>query len=107
MRQLHYSGVVMATTDSLADELRLYAAELARAGTADGVSVPGLDEHGEPGQYDLLLGPASQLVITDSEVEGELDTAEAEADLRRRREAMRPSTAHSFDGTSGSLIDDL
>lgn len=107
MRKIHYAGTTVTTDEVLAGELELYAAELARHGSADAVSVPGFGPDGAADHFDILLGPASQLLVGSGSHEGELDVTEAIAEVRRRRSALLTAPVAVADDVRGSLIDDL
>jgi hypothetical protein len=62
MKRIIYGGGSILTGDRIADALLDYAAVLARAGTADHVRVPALAADDEPTVFDIVLGPASQIM---------------------------------------------
>ncbi len=53
----------LLTSAEVADAILTYAGALARAGTADTVTIPIVRDDGEPDEARLLLGPASQITI--------------------------------------------
>lgn len=67
MKRISYAGGSFVTGDGIADALLDYAAVLARAGSADRLSVPAIG--GEEGvvSIDLVVGPASQLIAAPEE----------------------------------------
>ena len=71
MKRVSYSGDAFLTGDAIADALLDYAAVLARADQADRVTVPGIGDDGRVTRFDLLVGPASQLVAEAVELVGE------------------------------------
>lgn len=62
MKRITYAGGSIVTGDRLADIVMDYAAALARADLADHVRVPALTPDERIVHYDLLIGPASQLI---------------------------------------------
>lgn len=95
------AGSDVAVTDAaIADLVLEYAMHLGRAGTTDIVSVP-IPEEGAGGEVDLLLGPASQIVLSGSTESGVDDlpgVTEAIAELRARIERASGRTAEVIEG---------
>jgi len=98
MKRVSYSGQIFLTGDAVADALLEYAAVLARAGQADKVNLPGIGEGGRVTRFDLLVGPASQIIAEAVEFVGEeLVDDELIADLEvrgRRARAGRIGEGH-------------
>lgn len=93
MKRILYSSGGFLTEDEIADALMGYASVLAIIDSADLVSVPGLDETGATRSFQLVVGPASQiLAISTDEPETDLDGGSAAADLRGRAEARLPTS---------------
>lgn len=101
MKRVSYSGQVFLTGDAVADALLEYAAVLARAGQADRVTVPGIGEGGRVTRFDLLVGPASQIIAEAVEHLNEDLVDEALiADLEvRGRRARAGRIGEGHDGT--------
>ena len=87
------AGADVAVTDGrIADLVIEYAMRLGRAGTTDTVTMP-VARNGRPEEATLLIGPASQIALTDNE---DVSLAAVElppvdellADLRRRIQAL-------------------
>jgi hypothetical protein len=86
---------MFVTGDREADALVRYAAALANVDRAAGLRVAGLDERGRIDEYELLLGPASQLLVEPADQIGELpDPTELLAEIERRIDDLqwRPPT---------------
>ncbi len=87
------AGADIAVTDArVADLVLEYAMHLGRAGTTDTVVLP-VARHGQEEHASLLIGPASQIALTDSDdrkaEKVELSGVdELLADLRRRLDAL-------------------
>jgi hypothetical protein len=62
MRRIRYAGGTFLTGDREAEAILRYAAALANANRAAPLSVPGLDEDGHVDHYEILMGPASQIM---------------------------------------------
>ncbi|GAB2976954.1 hypothetical protein [Frigoribacterium salinisoli] len=92
MQRLHYADGSFVTGDELATAVVRYARALARAGTADTVEVPILLDEGGFGRSQLLIGPASQLVLTpgDPDLPPLVDPVLV-ADIEARRVALAPA----------------
>ena len=90
MKRISYAGGSFVTGDLIADAVLDYAAVLARAGQADRVTVPGLGGDDRLTEFDLVVGPASQLVAEAVEFGGdELESRELLDDLRVRERRAR------------------
>src|SRR5689334_6622281 len=61
MKQIRYGERTWLLGDTTADTLLDYAAALARANSAERVSVQVLDINGDSEQLDLLIGPATMM----------------------------------------------
>ena len=69
LKRISMAGAdVVVTEAGLADLVQEYAMELGRVGTTDIVAVPGVRE-GHATETRLLLGPASQIAVTENEDE--------------------------------------
>jgi hypothetical protein len=91
MKRISYSGEVLVTGDEIADALVAYAAVLARADSSDSITIPTLTDSGEH-PVTFLIGPASQIVVTDDEEHDGaqlLDQAVVD-DLNRRARHVGP-----------------
>lgn len=66
MRSIHYADGVIVTGDDIADAVIVYAEALARSSRADTIDIPVRMPSGEVGRSQILVGPASQLVIVPS-----------------------------------------
>ena len=92
MQRIHYADGTFVTGDELAEAVVRYARALARVGTSDTVEVPILLEEGGFGRSRLLIGPASQLVLTPTDADlPELVDPELVAGIDARRLALVPT----------------
>jgi hypothetical protein len=105
MKYIVYGENRVMTGDAIAEAVIAYAAALGQNGTTDIVDVPTSDEHGSVATAELLLGPASQLMIEtapDDELEPEDEALVAE--LVRRAAAV--GGARFVDAASGDSVDE-
>ncbi len=72
MKRILYSSGSVLTGDDVAHAVALYATSLARAGAADLVRIPVIKD-GLPGTVEIVIGPASQLIIEDAGDEFDVD----------------------------------
>jgi hypothetical protein len=92
MRRISTGVEQLLTADGIADAIVTYATALARAGTADTISIPIVRDDGGIDTARMLLGPASQLtIVPDGDVEQDLPGApETLEDLQRRIAELEP-----------------
>jgi len=89
MDRIHYAGDSILTGTEIAHALLGYAQALAQVGSSATVEIPTIDEHGEVGRSEILVGPASQLMTDAVELEGdELVDVDLVADLRARTDDL-------------------
>jgi hypothetical protein len=103
------AGADVAVTDrALADLVLQYAKELGRSGTTDTIAIP-IARPGHASEADLLLGPASQIALTENE-DSALEAVElpgverVSAEIRERLESLggRPIDAAPFEESDGA-----
>ncbi|WP_431279374.1 hypothetical protein [Leifsonia poae] len=92
MRKLIYAGTTFYTGDRLAAALLEYASALAQNGTAQTVVIPAVSDSGEHGDFELVIGPASQLVSEPAHIDWPeiVDDALAEH-LEQETSSLAPS----------------
>ncbi len=61
MHKIHYAGDSIVTGSEIARALLDYAQALSQVSASATVEIPTLEENGERGRVELLIGPASQL----------------------------------------------
>jgi hypothetical protein len=92
VKEVSYVGDSFVTGDAIADAVLEYGVVLANSGRADMVAVPGIGRDGDT-EFDLLIGPASQLSAARVPHTGpELTDAAFVADIHERieRHQYRP-----------------
>jgi hypothetical protein len=96
MKRIFHSGGSVVTGSDLADARMHYAESLSGRSQVDVVDIPVIDESGEPGRAQFLVGASSQLVcVTSESVNQELVESET-ADILR-------STALAGTGTGRAV----
>lgn len=86
MKDIHYAGRAIRTTDGAADAVIRYAAVLGGNRKTDTVDVPTFDDAGRPVVETLLLGPASLITVgpaTDDDRDAGVDDAGFIEQVRR------------------------
>lgn len=89
MKYVIYGENRVMTGDEIADAALAYAAALGENGTTDIVEIPTFDEDGAVARAEMLLGPASQIMV-ESAPDDELEPEDAQlvAELQRRTAAV-------------------
>lgn len=94
MKRIFYASGSVLTSDRVADAVVHYAEALAVRETSDTVDIPVRLQTGEVGRAQLLIGPASQLVIvpetTTLEEPDDDDAVKSMQELTARLAAARP-----------------
>ncbi|KQS08876.1 hypothetical protein ASG04_08095 [Curtobacterium sp. Leaf183] len=85
MKYINYDGSVIMTGDRIAEALADYAAVLGANGKTDTVHVPTVGSDGSVETATVLVGPASELVLTPAP-DDELDIEDPQF-IRRLRDA--------------------
>jgi hypothetical protein len=84
MMRLDYAGGTIFTGTAIAHALLRYAAALAHADDAVSVSVPGRTASGVQGDFQILLGPSSQILVEPTDDPDEVVDEEFLADIEER-----------------------
>ncbi|TWX35590.1 hypothetical protein ES689_13500 [Frigoribacterium sp. ACAM 257] len=66
MKRISYAEDHLVTGDDIADAVMAYAQALAMKGQSDSIDVPAVDAAGTPRVFSILVGPASQMLTSDS-----------------------------------------
>jgi hypothetical protein len=92
MKQIRYGERTWLVGDTTADALFDYAAALARADSAEHVSIQVLDINGESEQLDLLIGPATMMTAEPTHDEfKDPDNVDVEESMRELTAALSRS----------------
>jgi hypothetical protein len=70
VKRIHYADEYMVTGDTIAAAIVEYARALALQNKSDMVDLPGLDRGGVPQRFQILLGPASQMLVSEEQTDG-------------------------------------
>lgn len=106
MKTIHYADYDVTTTADTADAVLAYAQVLALMGKSDTVHVSGFDDEGQAKEFDLLIGPSSQIIASTTDVEFEGATNDADvAEIVARTEALATSSHAVADSTLQDFID--
>lgn len=101
MKRIYYSSGSVLTGDKIADAVVHYAEALALRDTSDTVDIPVRLDTGATKRAQLLIGPASQLVVVPDPTEGdepEDDDAIARMDdLAGKLGVARPQATNDYD----------
>ncbi|MCM6761422.1 hypothetical protein NB037_03235 [Rathayibacter sp. ZW T2_19] len=107
MKRLHYAGGALLVGDAVAHEILAYARELGLRGIADTVRVAGTSLEGEREQAELLIGPASQLLLVEDDAPEDPDADAATlADLAERTRALTPRVEHVAAEEQSDAVDE-
>jgi hypothetical protein len=89
MKQIRYGEKIWLVGDTTADTLLDYAAALARADSAEHVSIQVLDINGASEQLDLLIGPATMMTAEPTHDEfADPDNSAVEDNMRELTAAL-------------------
>jgi hypothetical protein len=93
MKRILYASGGFVTDDAIADAVMEYASVLAIVGSADVVSLPGIDDGGTVREITIIVGPASQLVAMSSDDEWvDLGAERTVAELQARGQRRLPNS---------------
>ena len=109
MHRVSYAGTAFLTDSRIAHAVFEYARVLAAVGQADVVRVPGVDEDDLLREYELIIGPSSQMITHEIEhPQIELPVAATLEDLATRSAQRLPElgVANLREFTSGERQDD-
>lgn len=100
MKRLRYAGGSFLTGDAEADAILRYAAALANLNRAETLTVIARGEDGTVSEFELLIGPASQIVAEPADVgSAGLPAAEtfvADVDARIKALSWRPAQQDGY-----------
>jgi hypothetical protein len=102
MMKLDYAGGEVLVSDALSHALVEFSAHIARTGGSDNLMIPVLTLDGIRGNAEVVVGPASQLLSTPTDVpEVDLDDDRVIADIVLRTSALE--TARAFPETDANF----
>ncbi|CAN5372399.1 hypothetical protein BH11ACT4_BH11ACT4_05050 [soil metagenome] len=111
MKRILYASGSVVTGDAVAHSLVRYAATLARAGSADTITIPVVKDR-KLATVEMLIGPSSQLILEDAGSDPDDaftdDSFQVEIDQRRDRVENPPSIKpRGKPDETASLLDDF
>ena len=100
--KLDYAGGEVLVSNALSHALAEFSAHIARTGGSDNLTIPVLTLDGIRGNAEVVVGPASQLLSSPTDVpEVDLDDDDAIADIVMRTSALE--TARAFPETDANF----
>jgi hypothetical protein len=106
LKTIHYADYDLTTTDETADAVLAYARALALKDRSDTVHVSGIDRDGHPKDFDLLIGPSSQMIASTSDTDFEVVTdAASVAVIVARTEALAEEGRAVSSGSLEDFVD--
>jgi hypothetical protein len=101
MKTIHYADHDITTADATSDAVLAYAQALALRGRSDTVHLSGFDEAGKARDFDLLIGPSSQIIASSSDLDLDIASDDADvAELLARTDALVRENHVAPGGTS-------
>ncbi|NRD27364.1 hypothetical protein [Frigoribacterium sp. VKM Ac-2836] len=102
MKRIHYADEYIVTGDAIAAAIVEYARSLALKNKSDMVDLPGMDRGGVHQRFQILLGPASQMLVSEEQT-GETEIEDAglvdEIEVRiGRLSGVEPQSAEPAEG---------
>ncbi|MCU1514759.1 MAG: hypothetical protein JWO10_1849 [Microbacteriaceae bacterium] len=110
MKRISYAGSTVLTGDDIADAVVQYAAALAREEKSAAIDIPAVSEDGRLITANLLIGPASQLVVIpeDTSFDEIIDDKIVASFTAETRKLAGPlPRASEPDDDAGSLLTDI
>ncbi|MCR2809734.1 MULTISPECIES: hypothetical protein [unclassified Microbacterium] len=102
MLRLHYTGDWVLIADEVGEALVAYARALAEAKTAAVIVVPVVAADGQVQNAEFLLGPASQLYLTQAEEVAHAEEADREVVRELQRRTRNLQTTMTFSSEPGA-----
>lgn len=89
MKRIYYASGSVLTGDRMADAIVAYASALAQREISDTIDIPVLLPNGAEARAQLLIGPASQLVVVpEADAPDQVEDDETIAELSTRARAL-------------------
>jgi hypothetical protein len=106
MMKLSYTGDSLLISDGAAHALLEYARVLATTGGSDIVTFPVLDGNNEITEANILIGPASQLILTHAHGDTVIDDKEAIDTMKEKTASLQPRQPVVGDATVPAITDE-
>lgn len=106
MKRIFYVNGSVITGNKTAEIVLAYAQALANSEGSDTIDIPVLGDHGETARAQLLIGPASQLMVVSQTAEApELDDLEAIERIEKKISGLNHPESQPVDLGSAALAD--
>lgn len=106
MKRIYYVNGSIVTGDRTAETVLAYAQALARSEGSDTIDIPVIGELGEAGRAQLLIGPASQLmVVSQVSTRADFDDDEVIARIEKRTLGLTSPLSRPADPGPDGLSD--
>jgi hypothetical protein len=106
VKRIHYADEYLVTGDEIAAAVVEYARALALQNKSDMVDLPGMDRGGVHQRFQILLGPASQMLVSEEQTdEVEIDEDHLIVDIEARIDRLRRVEPQTSDPTDGIPLD--
>ena len=106
MKRIHYTDEYMVTGDTIAAAVVEYARALAMKNKSDMVDLPGRDRAGLHQRFQILLGPASQMLVSEEQTdEDEIDDPGLVDDIEARIHRLRVAEPQPTEPAEGIPLD--
>lgn len=106
MKRIYYVNGSVVTGDRTAETVLAYAQALARSEGSDTIDIPVISDLGERGRAQLLIGPASQLmVVSQPSTRAEFNDDEAITRIEKRILGLTRPLSRPVDSGPDGLSD--
>ena len=106
MKRIHYTDEYLVTGDEIAAAVVEYARALAMQNKSDMVDLPGMDRGGVHQRFQVLLGPASQMLVSEEQTdEAEIEDEPLVDDIEGRIGRLRGVEPQSAEPAEGIPLD--
>ncbi|KQN42419.1 MULTISPECIES: hypothetical protein [unclassified Frigoribacterium] len=106
MKRIHYTDEYLVTGDDIAAAVVEYARALAMQNKSDMVDLPGMDRGGVHQRFQVLLGPASQMLVSEEQTdEAEITDGPLVDDIGGRIDRLRGVEPQSAEPAEGIPLD--
>jgi len=106
VKRIHYTDDHLVTGDAIAEAVVDYARALALQGNSDTVDLPGMDRNGVRQRFQMLLGPASQMLVAEEQTdEPDFEDDALVDDIRSRIHRLRGAEPVTDEPTEGIPLD--
>jgi hypothetical protein len=105
LKTIHYADFDIITTDETLDAVLAYAQALALKERSDTVHILAVDSDGTTREFDLLIGPASELLVSGVDLVHHLNDAAVVSDLTAKTRGLEQENQVVPDGTIHDYVE--